>query len=409
MKVQNSLAVGALAAAMVVFQAAAHVRAQDPTTSPRTPWGAPDLQGIWGNQEATPFERPAEYGAREFLTDAERAARQKQLDARAEAQKGGLTGFRDQRKERGTEQDIAGAYNAIWEGVPLTKVGKRTSLVVDPPDGKVPVYTPEAKKRLAAQRDYLNMLLRGTSGSGEPGRPTASPEERAQRPPVYNLDRMNREDNPEDNSAGTRCLGTNLPRTGSVGGIGGERQRIVQSPDALAIFWDIGQGGGFSRVIPISARPHLPSGIPEMHGDSRGRWEGNTLVVDTTNFSDRTEFHGSRQNLHLIERFTRTDANTLEYRVTLEDPTTWTKPWTLVIDYTKEDDKANQIYQQTCHEGNYGMIGVLANTRAAEKAFKEGKGPDPATTDIATGGGEGDGNALPPGVGKARMTEELLR
>jgi hypothetical protein len=220
---------------------------------------------------------------------------------------------------------------------------------------------------------------------------------------------MNREDNPEDNSAGTRCLATNLPQIGSIGGIGGSRQRISQSADALGIYWDIGQGGGFSRVIPISARPHLPSGIPETHGDPRAHWEGDTLVVDTTNFSDRTEFHGSRQNLHLIERFTRIDADTLEYKVTMEDPTTWTKPWTVVITYTKGDDKANQIYQQTCHEGNYGIIGVLANTRAAEKLFREGKGPNPATSDIATGGGEGEGNALPPGVGKARMTDELLR
>jgi hypothetical protein len=199
---------------------------------------------------------------------------------------------------------------------------------------------------------------------------------------------MNRADGPEDNSAMTRCVGEYLPQIGSAGGINGSRQRIVQSADAVAIFWDIGQGFGFSRVIPISDKPHLPFGIHQLHGDSRGRWEGDTLVVDTTNFSNKTEFQGSRENLHLIERFTRTAADTLEYRVTMEDPTTWTKPWTVVLDFSKEDDRANQIYQQTCHEGNYGMIGILANTRAAERLFREGKGQDPATMDISTGGGE---------------------
>jgi hypothetical protein len=111
----------------------------------------------------------------------------------------------------------------------------------------------------------------------------------------------------------------------------------------------------------------------------------------------------------LVERFTRLNADTLEYRVTMEDATTWTKPWTVVIEYAKEDDRANQIYQQTCHEGNYGMIGILANARAAEKLFREGKGQDPATMDISTGGGEGEGNALPPGVGRSPLPDELKR
>src|SRR5205814_1910865 len=143
--------------------------------------------------------------------------------------------------------------------------------------------------RLDAQRAYLSMLLRGTSGASEPGAP-ASADERAQLPPVYNLDRMNRGDGPEDNSSMVRCFGEALPQVGSIGGINGSRQRIVQGPDALAIYWDIGQGFGFSRVIPISNQSHLPSGIHELHGDSRARWEGDTLVVDTTNFSDKTQF-----------------------------------------------------------------------------------------------------------------------
>jgi hypothetical protein len=403
MKNRYAASIGALAVAAAVSLAPALVKAQAPnaTPAPRTPWGAPDLQGIWQNTEVTPFERAAEFGTREFLTDAERAARDKQLADRAAQREGGLTGFRDQRKETGTEQDVAGAYNAIWEGVPLTKSGRRTSQVIDPPDGKVPAYTPEAKKRIGAQRDYLNMLLMGSSGSAKSG-PPASDVERSKNPPVYNLDRMNRADGPEDNAIGVRCMGNQLPQIGTL-------QRIVQSPDAVGIFYDIGQGGGFSRIIPISNAPHKPSSVREQYGDARARWEGDTLVVDIVNFTQKTEFHGSRENLHLTERFKRLDANTLEYRVTMEDPTTWTKPWTAVVELKKGDEKANQIYQQTCHEGNYGMIGILANTRAAEKLFREGKGANPNTMDISTGGGEGEGNALPPGVGRRAMIEELTR
>ena len=363
-------------------------------TALRTPWGAPDLQGIWKNDEVTPFERAAEFGTREFLTDQERAARDKQLATRPANNQ-----YRDKRKEKGTEQDVAGAYNAIWQDDRPQKTGKRTSQVIDPPDGRLAPLTPEAKKRLAAQRDYLNMLLRGSSGSLQPG-PAASAEERAQRPPVYNLDRMNRADGPEDNAAGVRCLGNNLPQIGTL-------QRIVQSPDAVSIFYDIGQGAGFSRVVPISNQPHLPSNLRQPYGDARGHWEGDTLVVDITNFSQKTEFRGSRGNLHLIERYTRTGPDRLEYTVTVEDPTTWAKPWTAAVDMTEQNERANQIYQQTCHEGNYGIIGILANTRAAEQQFREGKGKDPATMDISSGGGDASegGLALPEGVGRMPLPE----
>ena len=149
----------------------------------------------------------------------------------------------------------------------------------------------------------------------------------------------------------------------------------------------LGQGQGFSRVIPISTTPHVPSSVRQWFGDARGHWEGNTLVVDITNFTHKTDFRGSRENLHLIERYTRAGANTLTYQVTVDDPTTWTKPWTAVVELAKQDEKANEVYQQTCHEGNYGLTGILSNTRAVEKAFAEGKGPDPATQDNATGGG----------------------
>jgi hypothetical protein len=285
------------------------------------------------------------------------------------------------------ERDVAGAYNTIWQGVPLSKIGKRTSVVVDPADGRLPPRTPESQKRVAAYREYQLMLLQPTDTckrritacrDGQYG--PVSPR-RGELPPFYNYERTNRADNPEDRSAQERCLGPRLPAIG-------ELQRIVQSPDAMTIAYDIGQGVGFSRMIPITAVPHLPSSVRQLLGDARGRWEGDTLVVDITNFTNQTDFRGARENLHLIERYKRIDANTLEYRVTVDDPTTWTRPWTALVELTKQDDRANQLYQQTCHEGNYGLTGILANTRAAELAFAEGRGTDPATHDTATGGGD---------------------
>jgi hypothetical protein len=322
-----------------------------------TPWGAPDLQGIWDDQVVTSFERPKEFGAREFLTEKELAAQK---------------------------------YNAIRQGASVTQVGKRTSVVIDPPDGHIPPLTPEATKRLAAYREYQLALLQATDTckrqlrACRDGRYGPISPRRAEFPPVYSLDRLNRADGPEDRSAQERCLGSQLPQIGML-------QRIVQSPDAISIFYDdIDQGQGFSRVVPINTTPHLPSTIRQHYGDARGHWEGDTLVVDVTNFTNETEFRGSRESLHLIERYRRTDANTLEYQVTTDDPATWTKPWTAIVDLAMQDERANQIYQQTCHEGNYGLTGMLANTRAAETAFAEGRGPDPALQDNASCGDRED-------------------
>ena len=347
----------------------------------RTPWGEPDLQGIWSNPVVTPLERPAEFGTRQFLTEVEAAKLQAQLlennkrpgrDSRTVA---GVPAV-------GTEKDVARAYNEHWFGDKPTKIGKRTSAIIDPPDGRIPPLTPEAQKRIGAKREYLAALLQGTSG----GRPGPLSPRRAERSPDYNLDRINRADGPEDRGAPERCFGTELPvllQAGTFGGVA----RIVQSPGSVAIYYDIGQGQGFSRIIPVNGSAHLPSHIRLRHGDARGRWEGDTLVVDITNFTQKTDFRGSRENLHLIERYHRVDANSLTFQVTMEDPTTWTKPWTAVQDLTKNSDKANMVYEGGCHEGNYGLLGMLANTRAAEKAFAEGRGPDPATQDNATGGG----------------------
>ena len=159
----------------------------------------------------------------------------------------------------------------------------------------------------------------------------------------------------------------------------------------MGIYHDSGQGQGFVRVVPVNGTAHAASHLRFWNGDARGRWEGDTLVVDITNFSHKTDYQGSRENLHLIEHFRRAGENRLEYTVTVEDATTWTRPWTFMVPWKKQSDKANQVYESTCHEGNYGMVGMLANTRAAERAFKQGKGKDPRTMDIATGGETGGG------------------
>jgi hypothetical protein len=350
----------------------------------KTAWGAPDLQGIWENTVVTPLERAKDLGTREFLTPQEIADKEKALAKQQTENKG-----RD-RRDASAERDVAGAYNAIWQGVPRTQIGKRTSEVIDPPDGRIPALTPQAAAREKAYRDYQLALLQATDTCKRKlqgcrdGQYVATPSPRRnEMPPVYNLQRINRGDGPEDNAAGVRCLGGQLPAIGAL-------QRIVQSADGVGIFYDIGQGGGFSRAIPITNTPHLPSTVRQLYGDARGHWEGDTLVVDITNFTSHTEFRGSRENLHLIERYRRIDANTLEYKVTMDDPTTWTKPWTAIVEMTRGDEKANQVYQQTCHEGNYGQTGILANFRATEAAYAEGRGSDPALQDNATGGGGED-------------------
>ena len=168
------------------------------------------------------------------------------------------------------------------------------------------------------------------------------------------------------------------------GGFTGIHYRIVQSPGAVTIFYDVGQGQGFNRVIPITDAPHLPAHVRQWWGDSRGRWEGDTLVVDVTNFSGKTEFRGARENLRLIERWRRTGPETLEVVSTLEDSTVWTRPWTVVQDFAKQPEAPNRIYYEPrCHEGNYGLPGLLIGSRAEDEAFAEGRGRDPGTRCIA--------------------------
>jgi hypothetical protein len=198
---------------------------------------------------------------------------------------------------------------------------------------------------------------------------------------------MNRSDGPEDRSAPERCFGNAPPGVMGVAGISGSFRIVQGGGDSVAFYYDLGQGQGYSLSVPVTNVPHLPSNIREYRGDPRGHWEGDTLIVDTTNFTQKTNFRGSRENLHIIERYRRLDANTLEYRLTAEDPTTWTRPWTLVQEFTLQDNKSNLILEGGCHEGNYGLLGMLAGLRAAEKAFAEGKGPDPARMRLGNAGG----------------------
>jgi hypothetical protein len=264
----------------------------------------------------------------------------------------------------------------------------------------MPALTAEATKRNDAEREYRLALLQATDtcknkdaacAGGKYGPPSAR---RAEMPPFYNIGRTNRNDGPEDRSMTERCMGAVLPDFGGY-------RRIVQTRGSVSIFYDTGQGQGWQRIIPIDAGAHLPASIRQRFGDSRGHWEGDTLVVDVTNFSPKFGYQAAREGLHLVERYTRRDANTIEYSIVIEDPATWTRPWTVKQEFVRQDEKANRIYYEPrCHEGNYGLPTMLLGTRAEEQAFKRGEGPDPATKDTATDfGNEGGIDALTGAAG----------
>src|SRR6266567_4187966 len=266
----------------------------------QTPWGEPDLQGIWTDEFDTPLQRPAKYANQEFFTEAQRA----ELDKMRSEILGRFA----------TERDINGAYNAATF-FSTKRTGARTSKIVDPPNGRFPPLTPEAQKTAAAEREFRLALVQSTDTckkmlpgcAGGKYDPTTSPR-RAEAPPRYNTARMNRNDGPEDSASAERCLTGGLPE---FGGATGSFRRIVQTPGGISIFYDVGQGQGWQRNIVMDGRPHLPSSIRQWFGDSRGHWEGNTLVVDVTNFSPKVDFQGARENLHLVERWTRTGPSSL--------------------------------------------------------------------------------------------------
>lgn len=379
-RVRDGLIVAALAA--IVFQLhGVPVVGQGPMT---TTWGHPNLEGIWLDVYDTPFERAAELGNREFATAEERAA--------SDRARMGNAG-RNRRVARGSEQDVAGAYNAVFTSA--KPAGPRTSLVVDPPNGRLPALTKEAETSIQVRREWALMLLRNTEtcqrkapacAGGEYGPP--SPR-RHDVPPFYNTDRMNRHDGPEEHSRFDRCM------AGATPDFPGFR-RIVQGQDSIAVGYDTGQGQAFQRLVYLGGN-HPPSHVRLRHGDSRGRWEGQTLVIETTNFSPKHPFavgafYGPEAgaNRTLIERYRRIDADTLEYEVTVTDPTVWTAPWTVRQELKRQSDQQNRIYYEPrCHEGNFGLAALLIGARLDEQAFEAGRGPDPFSRDTATDFGGG--------------------
>ena len=373
-----AIAAGAVGAVGMAQPASSPSSATAQQSVPRTLWGEPDLQGIWTDETDTPLQRSPKFASQEFFTVAQRA----ELDRERAALPG-----REQRAERGTVADVAGAYNDVF--TPKKRTGTRTSRIVDPPNGRLPPMTPEAQKIAAAEREFRLALLQATETcknheapcSGGKYEPTPSPRF-AEPAPRYNTATINRYYGPEDASLAVRCLTGGLPENGTLGAIADRIsfRRIVQTPGGITMFYDVGQGQGWQRNIVMNGRPHLPPNIRQWYGDSRGHWEGNTLVIDVTNFTPKTDFQGSRENLHVVERWTRTGPTTLDYSVTVEDPTVWLRPWTAKQEFTLQSNEENRIYPEPrCIEGNYGLPGLLLGHRTEEQNFAKGKGADPRT------------------------------
>jgi hypothetical protein len=325
-----SVAVAAALAAAATFEPRVFAQsdaAKKPWSPPRTPEGRPDLQGNWSFANITPLERPANLGDRAVLSDEEAAEFERETAARAK---------QDEGRQRGTAADVSRAYNDFWyDRGTRVAVTRQTSLIVDPPDGRLPALTPEAQKRAADRQ-----------------------EARRQRGPA---------DGPEDRSLGERCiLGFNAGPPFAPSAYN-NNITIVQTRDYVMIMTEMVHD---ARIVPLDGRPHLPSTSRLWLGDSRGRWEGDTLVVETANFSSKNLYRGATENIRLVERFSRTADRTLTYEFTVDDAATWTKPWTARIPLERLDE---QLYEYACHEANYGMEGILKGTRADERADAEKK------------------------------------
>jgi hypothetical protein len=298
-------------------------------TVPRTPDGRPDLQGTWISRTATPLERPAALAGKALLTDEELAT----LKARADrifnggnsdfasgdavflAALNGTAEFKSPTSTHGSNEMIEREFD------------HHTSLVVDPPDGRIPPLTPEAQRRRQA---------------------TAAAARRA--------------DGPEDLDNAFRCITWGVPRLGGRYGAGDlGYYQIVQTPGYILLFMETGHE---TRIVPIGDSTHLPQTVRQWIGDSRGHWEGDTLVIDTTNFSSKSNFMGAAEHLHLTERLTRVDDGTINYEMTFDDPSTWTRSWTAQMPLKRT---AEALYEYACHEGNFEMMkGVLSSAHAAD-------------------------------------------
>jgi hypothetical protein len=275
--------------------------------TPRTPWGDPDLQGFWSNQTSTPLERPNALKGKVELTPEE--AEEREETARTNA-------------DRPPAAGDPGTYNAFWRdaGKPLTQ----TSLVVDPPDGRVPALTAEGQARVAARASVSR------------GRGPA--------------------DSWADFPAWARCITRGVIKIGSFYS---SSHQIVQAPGYVVIMQELIHE---ARIVPLDGRPRLSPAIQQWMGDSRGRWEGDTLVVETTHFTDKNVFRGSGDTMRLVERFTRVGPDAIDYRFTVDDPRTFTRPWTVSMPMTE----GGPIFEYACHEGNYAMRNMLAGARQEE-------------------------------------------
>jgi len=288
------------------------------TWSPsHTPDGQPDLQGIWTNATLTPLERPADFANKEFLTEQEAA----------EFAKRALNEVDGDRRDGGSTTDVNRAYNEYWRDRGKVVASLRTSLIMDTPDGRIPALTPDGQKRAAIRTEAR---------------------------------RLHPFDGPEDRSPAERCIASPNAGPPMLPANYNANYQIVQTHDYVLI---LSEQIHDARVIPLDGRPHLPSNILQWMGDSRGHWEGSTLVVETTNFTEQTNFAGSGASLRLVERFTRTAPDSLQYEFRVDDPATFRRPWTVQIPMTKS---SGPLFEYACHEGNYGMVGMLAGARAEE-------------------------------------------
>jgi hypothetical protein len=323
---------------------AGSLAAQTPTakkwTAPKTADGQPDLQGIWTTQTFTPLQRPPRYANQEFLTEQEAAELSKLLtQGGVDPLAGDIFGASDeQRRNRIHQTDPTHYNNADWlTGTqPKGLSSRRTSLIFDPPDGRIPPLTEEGRQRAAARRAAAGF----DSYESRPLQERCvvwTHEGPPMMPPPYN-----------------------------------DVLQILQMPGYVIVYRELSTNP--ARIIPIDGRPHISDKIREFGGDSRGRWEGDTLVVDTTNFNDKVAIQGSSDALHVVERFTRVAADRILYQFTVEDPKTWTKPWSAELPMLHAD---GPLFEYACHEGNYGMENTLKGARAADKK-SAGK---PATID----------------------------
>jgi hypothetical protein len=305
---------------LVAGQAPAATRARTSANVPRTADGKPDLHGVWAYGTLTPLERPGDVSGKTEFTDEE--AEQFQKQARENRNQ-------DRRDGAGTNADVSRAYNDFWWDFGRNVSGRQTSLVIDPPDGRIPALTPEAQQRAAALAEVRSR--RTTAAEG-----------------------------PEDRSLWERCITRQLP---TLPGPYNNNIQIIQTRDHVVI---VNEMIHEARIIPLDGRPQ--GKLTRWHGDSRGRWEGDTLVVETARFSGKTSFRGSGEGLRLVERYQRVNAGTLLYQVRIEDPATWTKPWTVQIPMSANDEG---FFEYACHEGNHGLQGILKGARLDDKLAAE--------------------------------------